>query len=160
MLLTIEPNEKLYLARLLKNLFEADDLVKAIYDELSKILLSSAICPLKSLSDLLLCKISLSLNSKILWPSLIKPLFNLRPVLKNNLPSCLSLKLETCKILKEIFYEYMISFQKRDLLVKLFSDNSPSWTEYVVWLEFIVISLLLLLKVTLLPGTKLTELNK
>jgi len=40
MLLTIEPNEKLYLARLLKNLFEADDLVKAFYDELSKILLS------------------------------------------------------------------------------------------------------------------------
>ena len=40
MLLTIEPNEKLYLARLLKNLFEADDLVNAFYDELSKILLS------------------------------------------------------------------------------------------------------------------------
>ena len=40
MLLTIEPNEKLYLARLLKNLFETDDLVNAFYDELSKILLS------------------------------------------------------------------------------------------------------------------------
>ena len=40
MLLTVEPNEKLHLARLLKNLFEADNLENAFYQELSKILLS------------------------------------------------------------------------------------------------------------------------
>ncbi len=39
MLLTSEPSEKIYLARLLKNLFEADDLGKAFYFELSKTLL-------------------------------------------------------------------------------------------------------------------------
>ena len=43
---------------------------------------------------------SLSLNSKTLCPSLINPLFNLLPVLKKSLPSCLSLKFVTCKILK------------------------------------------------------------
>ena len=40
MLLTVEPNEKLYLARLLKNLFEADNLSKAFNYELSNILIS------------------------------------------------------------------------------------------------------------------------
>ena len=40
MLLTIEPSEKLYLARLLKNLFESDNLNNAFYIQLSKILLS------------------------------------------------------------------------------------------------------------------------
>ena len=40
MLLTIEPNEKIYLAKLLKNLFKADDLENAFYNELSNILLS------------------------------------------------------------------------------------------------------------------------
>ena len=40
MLLTVEPNEKLYLARLLKNLFEADNLSNAFNYELSNILIS------------------------------------------------------------------------------------------------------------------------
>ena len=40
MLLTIDPNEKLHLARLLKNLFEADEVGNAFYQELSKILIS------------------------------------------------------------------------------------------------------------------------
>tara|TARA_B100000401_G_scaffold285637_1_gene195307 strand:+ start:639 stop:2405 length:1767 start_codon:yes stop_codon:yes gene_type:complete len=40
MLLTIDPSEKLRLARLLKNLFEADEIGDAFYIELSKILLS------------------------------------------------------------------------------------------------------------------------
>ena len=40
MLLTVEPNEKLYLARLLKNLFEADNLSNAFNSELSNILKS------------------------------------------------------------------------------------------------------------------------
>ena len=40
MLLTIEANEKLYLSRLLKNLFEADNIGKAFNSELSKVLLS------------------------------------------------------------------------------------------------------------------------
>ena len=40
MLLTVEPNEKLYLARLLKNLFEADNLSNAFNYELSNILKS------------------------------------------------------------------------------------------------------------------------
>ena len=39
MLLTSEPSEKIYLARLLKNLFEGDELGKAFYIELSKTLL-------------------------------------------------------------------------------------------------------------------------
>ncbi len=39
MLLTSEPSEKIYLARLLKNLFEGDELGKAFYLELSKTLL-------------------------------------------------------------------------------------------------------------------------
>ena len=39
MLLTSEPSEKIYLARLLKNLFEGDELGKAFYVELSKTLL-------------------------------------------------------------------------------------------------------------------------
>ena len=40
MLLTIEPNEKLYLSRLLKSLFKKDDLNNAFYIKLSNILLS------------------------------------------------------------------------------------------------------------------------
>ena len=40
MLLTTEPNEKLKLAQLLKNLFTSDDLSNAFYNELSKTLLS------------------------------------------------------------------------------------------------------------------------
>ena len=40
MQLTVDPNEKVYLARLLKNLFEADDLEGAFYSELSKTLLA------------------------------------------------------------------------------------------------------------------------
>ena len=40
MLLASETNEKLYFARLLKNLFETDDLGNAFYNELSNILLS------------------------------------------------------------------------------------------------------------------------
>ena len=40
MQLTVEPNEKIYLARLLKNLFEADDLERGFYSELSKTLLT------------------------------------------------------------------------------------------------------------------------
>ena len=40
MLLTNEPGEKLYLARLLKNLFEADNFSNAFYFELSSALLS------------------------------------------------------------------------------------------------------------------------
>ena len=40
MLLTLEINEKLYLARLLKNLFEADNLENAFKNQLSKILLT------------------------------------------------------------------------------------------------------------------------
>ena len=40
MLLTIEPNEKINLAQLLKNLFETDNLSNAFYVELSKILFS------------------------------------------------------------------------------------------------------------------------
>tara|TARA_B100000700_G_scaffold306028_1_gene380794 strand:- start:2434 stop:4200 length:1767 start_codon:yes stop_codon:yes gene_type:complete len=40
MLLTVEPNEKINLAQLLKNLFETDNLSNAFYSELSKILFS------------------------------------------------------------------------------------------------------------------------
>ena len=40
MLLTTEANEKLYLSKLLKNLFEADNIGKAFNSELSKVLLS------------------------------------------------------------------------------------------------------------------------
>ena len=40
MQLTVDPNEKVYLARLLKNLFEADDLERAFYLELSNTLLA------------------------------------------------------------------------------------------------------------------------
>ena len=40
MLLTIEPNEKLYLARLLKNLFESENIGNAFYKKLSSILLT------------------------------------------------------------------------------------------------------------------------
>ncbi len=40
MLLTVEPNEKLYLSRLLKSLFKKDDLNNAFYIKLSNILLS------------------------------------------------------------------------------------------------------------------------
>ncbi len=40
MLLTIEPNEKLYLARLLKNLFESENIGNAFYKKLSNILLT------------------------------------------------------------------------------------------------------------------------
>ena len=40
MLLTVEPNEKVNLAQLLKNLFETDNLSNAFYVELSKILFS------------------------------------------------------------------------------------------------------------------------
>ena len=40
MILTVEPSEKIFLARLLKNLFESDNLEKAFYIELSKILSS------------------------------------------------------------------------------------------------------------------------
>ena len=40
MLLTVEPNEKINLAQLLKNLFETDNLSNAFYVELSKILFS------------------------------------------------------------------------------------------------------------------------
>ncbi len=40
MVLTVEPSEKLYLARLLKNLFDSDNLGNAFYKELSDVLLS------------------------------------------------------------------------------------------------------------------------
>ena len=40
MVLTVEPSEKLYLARLLKNLFDSDNLGDAFYKELSDVLLS------------------------------------------------------------------------------------------------------------------------
>ena len=40
MLLTVDQSEKLYLARLLKNLFQTDNLENAFYTELSKVLLS------------------------------------------------------------------------------------------------------------------------
>ena len=48
MVLTLEPNEKIYLAQLLKNLFENDDLENAFNSELSKILLSTDETKIKS----------------------------------------------------------------------------------------------------------------
>ena len=48
MVLTLEPNEKIYLAQLLKNLFENDDLENAFNSELSKILLSTDESKIKS----------------------------------------------------------------------------------------------------------------
>ena len=48
MVLTLEPNEKIYLAQLLKNLFENDNLDNAFNSELSKILLSTDESKIKS----------------------------------------------------------------------------------------------------------------
>ena len=48
MVLTLEPNEKIYLAQLLKNLFENDNLENAFNSELSKILLSTDETKIKS----------------------------------------------------------------------------------------------------------------
>ena len=64
---------------------------------------------------------SLSLKPKTLWPSLINPLLILLPVLKNNLPSSLSLKLVTCNILKFLLFALIkiyLSFKKLGYLIK------------------------------------------
>ena len=115
MLLTVEPNEKLYLARLLKSLFDLDNLSNAFNSELSNILMS--IDETKLTSDL----ISFYKDNIVNKETEIKKIkFNNKIIHQSKLLNYFSDKKEISKIEKET----------NDLLKNILKDKKYIITTY------------------------------